>query len=46
MRKQGEKDQLKEYFVNRILPQFNKLDIENFASMLIVARRISTEVRV
>jgi len=46
MRKQGEKEQLKEYFVNSILPQFNKLDIENFASMLVVARRISTEVRV
>jgi CRISPR-associated protein Cmr2 len=37
---------LKEYFEKSILPQFNKLDIENFASMLVVARRISTEVRI
>ena len=46
MRKQGEKERLKEYFENSILPQFDKLDIENFASILVVARRISTEVRI
>jgi len=46
MRKQGDKDLLKYYFEKSILPLFEELEIENFASMLVVAKRISTEIRV
>ncbi len=46
MRKEGSKEGLEDYFENKILPNFEKLDFENFANMLVIVRRISGEVRV
>jgi len=45
MRKEGDKEKLKDYFKEKISPRFESLDIYNFANMLAIARKISSEVR-
>jgi len=47
IRKEGvDKARLKQYFEEKILPFFEKLEINNFASMLVIAERISGEMRI
>jgi CRISPR-associated protein Cmr2 len=45
MRKEGDNERLKGYFEKEILPRFEDLNIYNFANILVIARRISSEVR-
>ncbi len=44
MRKEGKVDE--EFLEKVILPKFDEVDIKSFANMLVIARRISTEIRV
>jgi CRISPR-associated protein Cmr2 len=48
MRKDEKMDKqfLNEYFEKKLLVWFEKMDIKNFANMLVVARRISEEVKI
>ncbi len=46
MRKEGDKEKLKDYFEKEILPNFDKVDVENFANLLVIANKISKEVKV
>jgi len=46
MRKEGDKEKLKDYFKEKILPCFDKIDVENFANLLVIANKISKEVRI
>jgi len=47
MRKEGvDKGKLKKYFEEKILSNFEKLEIKNFANMLVIARKISAEVKI
>jgi Predicted hydrolase of the HD superfamily (permuted catalytic motifs) len=47
MKKEGDKERLEDYFEKEILSRFKKIeDFEDFANMLVIARKISGEVRV
>ena len=45
MRKEGDKEKLKKYFEDEILPRFEEIEMQNFANILVIARSISKEVR-
>jgi len=46
MRKEGgDKENLKKYFEEKILPCFENLEIKNFANMLVIARKTSGEIK-
>jgi len=45
MKKQGNNEKLKHYLEEKILPYFEELDIENLANLLVIAKKISTEVK-
>ncbi len=47
MRKEGgNKEKLRKYFKEEILPRFGNLEVKNFANILVVARKISGEIRI
>jgi CRISPR-associated protein Cmr2 len=47
MKKEGGNQRLKDYFEREILPRFEQIeDFENFANMLVIANRISREIKV
>jgi CRISPR-associated protein Cmr2 len=46
MRKEGDKEKLKNYFEKEILPVFENLNAVNFANMIVIAGRISGEIKV
>ena len=46
MRKEGDKEKLKNYFEKEILPVFENLNAVNFANMIVMAGRISREIKV
>ena len=46
MRKEGgDKEKLKIYLEGEILPRFGNLEVKNFANILVVARKISGEIK-
>ena len=46
MRKEGDKEKLRDYLESEIFPRFEKLEVENFANMCVIAKKISVEMRV
>jgi len=46
MRKEsGDKEKLRKYLEKEILPRFEKLEVKDFANILVIARKISGEIR-
>jgi len=46
MRKEGgDKEKLRKYLEEEILPRFENLEVKNFANILVVARKISGEIK-
>jgi hypothetical protein len=47
MRKEGgDKKKLRKYLEKEILPRFEKLEVKDFANILVIARKISGEIRI
>jgi len=43
MRKEGDKEKLRDYLESEIFPRFEKLEVENFANMCVIAKKISVD---